>query len=280
MELEEESLIDLEKYPIHENNIKREKLITSVRKDLDLLGCAVIKSFLTEKAVRVLTLEADEVSDKAYRSYNRTNAYFTKDDPNLDKNDPRRKFFERSNAFIPADNFKNNGPLRTIHNYPFFDGFIQDCLNQKQIYRYSDPLADVIINLANKGNGFPWHFDTNNFTVTIAIQNAEEGGVFEYAPNIRKKNENFKEVNKVIDGTSNKVVSINLEPGDLQLFKGRYSLHRVTPISGKTNRYVAIISYVQEPNMVGSPERTKQLYGKVLPIHLERAGLRNDQFID
>ena len=280
MELEEESLIDLEKYPIHENNSKREKLITSVRKDLDLLGCAVIKSFLTEKAVRVLTLEADEVSDKAYRSYNRTNAYFTKDDPNLDKNDPRRKFFERSNAFIPADNFKNNGPLRTIHNYPFFDGFIQDCLNQKQIYRYSDPLADVIINLANKGNGFPWHFDTNNFTVTIAIQNAEEGGVFEYAPNIRKKNENFKEVNKVIDGTSNKVVSINLEPGDLQLFKGRYSLHRVTPISGKTNRYVAIISYVQEPNMVGSPERTKQLYGKVLPIHLERAGLRNDQFID
>ncbi len=198
----------------------------------------------------------------------------------MDKNDPRRKFFERSNAFIPADNFKNNGPLRTIHNYPFFDGFIKDCLNQKQIYRYSDPLADVIINLANKGNGFPWHFDTNNFTVTIAIQNAEEGGVFEYAPNIRKKSENFKAVNRVIEGTSNKVVSINLEPGDLQLFKGRYSLHRVTPISGKTNRYVAIISYVQEPNMVGSPERTKQLYGKVLPIHLERAGLRSDQFLD
>ena len=138
----------------------------------------------------------------------------------------------------------------------------------------------MIINLANKGNGFPWHFDTNNFTVTIAIQNAEEGGVFEYAPNIRKKSENFKAVNRVIEGTSNKVVSINLEPGDLQLFKGRYSLHRVTPISGKTNRYVAIISYVQEPNMVGSPERTKQLYGKVLPIHLERAGLRSDQFLD
>lgn len=280
MELEAKSLIDLIKYPIHKSNSEREKLINSVRKDLDLLGCAVIKSFLTEKAIKALTLEADGVSDKAYRSYNRTNAYFTKDDPNLSKNDPRRKFFDRSNAFIAADNFNNNGPLRTIHNFPFFEEFIKECLNLKNIYRYSDPLADVIINLANKGNGFPWHFDTNNFTVTIAIQNAEEGGVFEYAPNIRKKNENFKEVNKVLDGTSNKVVSINLEPGDLQLFKGRYSLHRVTPISGETNRYVAIISYVQEPNMVGSPERTKQLYGKVLPIHLERAGLRSDQFLD
>ena len=28
--------------------------------------------------------------------------------------------------------------------------------------------------------------------------------------------------------------------------------------------------------MVGSPERTQQLYGRVLPIHLERAGHRAD----
>jgi hypothetical protein len=43
---------------------------------------------------------------------------------------------------------------------------------------------------------------------------------------------------------------------------------------------VAIFSYVEQPDMVGAPERTKQLYGRVLPIHLERAGLRADSFID
>jgi len=32
--------------------------------------------------------------------------------------------------------------------------------------------------------------------------------------------------------------------------------------------------------MVGSVERTKQLYGRVLPIHYERAGQRADNFID
>ncbi|SMX50576.1 hypothetical protein MAA8898_04857 [Maliponia aquimaris] len=32
--------------------------------------------------------------------------------------------------------------------------------------------------------------------------------------------------------------------------------------------------------MVGAPERTRQLYGRVLPIHLERAGLRTDALID
>jgi hypothetical protein len=32
--------------------------------------------------------------------------------------------------------------------------------------------------------------------------------------------------------------------------------------------------------LVGSPERTKQLYGRVLPIHLERAGMRGDALVD
>ena len=75
-------------------------------------------------------------------------------------------------------------------------------------------------------------------------------------------------------------MSLALEPGDLQIFKGRYSLHRVSPLRGNRKRYVAIYSYVEEPDMVGTPERVKQLYGWVLPIHLERAGCRADSFID
>jgi predicted 2-oxoglutarate/Fe(II)-dependent dioxygenase YbiX len=134
--------------------------------------------------------------------------------------------------------------------------------------------------MAEEGNGFPWHFDTNNFTVTLAIQNAESGGAFEYAPNIRAGGENFEEVSRVLAGTSNKVKTLNLEPGDLQLFRGRYSLHRVAPLTGNRPRYVAIFSYVDQPDMVGAPERTKQLYGKVLPIHYERAGLRADAYLD
>jgi hypothetical protein len=51
-------------------------------------------------------------------------------------------------------------------------------------------------------------------------------------------------------------------------------------LRGATPRYVAIFSYVEQPDMVGAPERTKQLYGRVLPIHLKRAGLRGDSFID
>jgi hypothetical protein len=84
----------------------------------------------------------------------------------------------------------------------------------------------------------------------------------------------------VLDNDRSLIHTLRLEPGDLQIFKGRYSLHRVTPLEGERLRYVAIFSYVEEPGMVGQPERTRQLYGRVLPIHLERAGQRSDALVD
>ena len=273
-------LIDLDRYPIDRPGPDLDLLLDHVRAELEDDGCAVLKGFVKPEAVELLRQEADSVNDKGHRSFNRTNPYFTQDDPSLPEDDPRRSFYDRSNNFISADNFSHEGPLRVIHDFPAFDPFIRDCLQEEKFYRYADPLADVIINMAEEGCGFPWHFDTNNFTVTLAIQNAKGGGEFEYAPNIRTGGENFGEVRKVLDEKSDRVVSLKLEPGDLQLFKGRYSLHRVAPLTGPTPRYVAIFSYVEEPDMVGAPERTKQLYGKVLPIHIERAGLRADAYID
>ncbi|MGO4908907.1 hypothetical protein ACEN2J_11325 [Pseudorhodobacter sp. W20_MBD10_FR17] len=273
-------LINYDRYPIHQDGAARNALLAQIRADLARDGCAVLKQFLTPQGIAALTTEAEGVNDKGHRSYNRTNVYFTKDDPTLPKSDPRRQFFDRSNAFVPADNFASDGPLRTIHDSTGFDRFIQDSLEEVNFHRYADPLADVIINVADEGNGFPWHFDTNNYTVTIAIQNAEAGGAFEYAPRIRKDSENFEEVSRVLAGTSDAVKVLNLTPGDLQIFRGRYSLHRVAPLTGKRPRYVAIFSYVEEPNMVGAPERVMQLYGRTLPIHHARAGQRADSYLD
>ena len=273
-------LIDLKTYPIHRDGPARDAVLAQVRADLAKDGCAVLKGFLTPAGITALTREADGVADQGHKSFNRTNVYFTKDDPSLPEDDPRRQFFERSNAFIPADNFARLGPLRTVHDFDGFDGFIQDCLEEDNFYRYADPLADVIVNMAEQGNGFPWHFDTNNFTVTLAIQNSENGGEFEYAAGIREGDENFAEVARVLNGTSDKITVLRLEPGDLQLFRGRYSLHRVAPLRGKRPRYVAIFSYVEEPGMVGAPERTMQLYGRTLPVHHARAGQRADAYID
>ncbi len=276
------SLIDLSRYPIETRGPAFETALSEARAQLANDGCAVLKGFLTDEGIAAVTAEADRVAAQGHRSFSRTNAYFTQDDPSLPSEHPARQFFDRSNAFIPADNFLPGGALRSVYDHPGFDAFIRECLEQDEdrFFRYADPLADVIVNMAEEGNGFPWHFDTNNFTVTLAIQNAEGGGEFEYAPMIRRDGENFEEVAQVLDGRSERIRRLTLEPGDLQLFKGRYSLHRVAPLTGARRRYVAIFSYVEAPDMVGAPERTRQLYGRILPIHLERAGLRADQYID
>ncbi len=273
--------IDLERYPIDQQGPARQAVIDSARAAIDTDGCAVLKGFIRSERLGDLVAECDRVAGHGHRNHSRTNPYFTVDRPDLPGNHPMRRFFDRSNAFVPADNFGADSALRAIYEWPAFAPFIQEALGEQKFFRYADPLADVIVNLAEEGNGFPWHFDTNNYTVTLAIQNAEFGGAFEFSPHLRTPtDENYAGVEAVLDGDSALIRTLHLEPGDLQIFKGRYSLHRVTPLAGPRARYVAIFSYVEEPAMVGSPERTQQLYGRVLPIHLERAGQRADALVD
>ncbi|WP_419905041.1 HalD/BesD family halogenase [Kiloniella sp.] len=274
--------IDLNRYPLSDpSSPSYQELLSGIHADLAEDGCAVLRGFIRPERIPELIAEADAVAAKGHRSFSRTNAYFTQDDPSLPESHPLRRFYDRSNSFVPADNFPDDTILRNIYEWSAFPNFIQAALGEDNFYRYADPLADVIINTVEEGGGFPWHFDTNNFTVTLAIQNGLEGGEFEYCPNIRNsRDENYPAVQEVLEGTSNRVKTLRLEPGDLQIFKGRFALHRVKPVEGDRKRYVAIFSYVEADGMVGSPERTKQLYGRVLPIHIERAGLRTDNLVD
>ena len=273
-------LIDLSRYPIHDVAASA-GLLKETASALEADGCAVLKGFVTGAALDALIAEANRAAPNGHRSYNRTNPYFTQDRPDLPATHPLRRFYDRSNAFVPADNFGPDSGLRAIFEWAPFRRFIQSALGEERFFPYADPLADVIVNTADEGGGFPWHFDTNNFTVTLALQNAEEGGAFEYAARLRTPtDECYDAVEAVLDGRSDRVRRLNLEPRDLQIFKGRYALHRVTPLKGARPRHVAIFSFVEEPGMVGSPERTRQLYGRVLPIHEERAGLRADALVD
>lgn len=282
MAMDASDFIDLDRYPICEpGSAGCAQLVSSVHNKMALDGCAVLSGFIRADRIDAMIAEADEVAPHGHRSFNRTNVYFTQDDPSLPETHPMRRFYDRSNSFVPADNFGQDSILRAIYEWPAFPAFIQAALGEEKFYRYADPLADVIVNVVEEGGGFPWHFDTNNFTVTLAIQNGEQGGEFEYCPNLRTAtDENYQGVSEVLNGQSAAVKSLHLEPGDLQIFKGRYALHRVSPVTGTRKRYVGIFSFVEEPGMVGSPERTRQLYGRVLPIHLERAGLRADALID
>lgn len=277
-------LVDLGRYPIDcPGSPAYDRMIDDVQRELAQDGCAVLPGFVHADGIAKLVDEAERVARNAHRSFNRTNPYFSKDDPRFGTAHPIRRFYDRSNAFVPADNFTADGPLRRIYEFDGFMPFIRTTLDEpaERFFRYDDPLADVIINVVEQGQGFPWHFETNNFTVTLAIQNGDAGGAFEYVPNLRRSDdENFKGVAAVLNGDMSRVRQLELQPGDLQIFKGRYSLHRVAPVEGARQRYVGIFSFVDAKGMCGGIERTRQLYGRVLPHHYEREGKRKDQLLD
>lgn len=118
----------------------------------------------------------------------------------------------------------------------------------------------------------------------MLTQEAQAGGVFEYCPNIRSAHdERFDDVRDVLHGRGERMTRrLPLQPGDLQLFMGRYSLHRVSPVQGEVARHSAIFAYSERPGVIGSVARTRQLFGRVLPEHLAAEGraVRGDQLLD
>ena len=77
--------------------------------------------------------------------------------------------------------------------------------------------------------------------------------------------------------------TLNLEPGDLEIFRGRYSLHRVARVApGSKPRHAAIFAYTEQAGVIGRVERTQQLFGRVLPQHIaaEKDRVRSDNLID
>lgn len=281
-EIRLEDFIDLDRFPIHDlQSPKRHALVEACRADLAINGCSHVPNFIHQQAIDEMRMEATRLSESARSADDRINPYLLADDESLSADHPKRFFQTRTSSFINSDLLEADSLLRKIYDSDVMVHFFSDCLNVGPIYRWADPLGRNPYSVMNDGDYFPWHFDGNDFTVSILVQEAEKGGDFEYCPNIRTpKNENFDDVRSVLKGGRDKVKVLKLRTGDLQLFKGRYSLHRVTQASGSKPRIIALPTYVTNPYLVNRPHHAKAFYGRYLPIHVEREMRRSDGLAD
>jgi hypothetical protein len=277
------TIVDLEKYPIYNLDSPIIKnLIEKCKKELGENSCSTIPNFILPKSLETMNLELEKQLDQVYMSKEKINAYlYAKDDSSLPKGHPKKNFMERYNGYLNSDCFQKNSEMKYLYETEELLKFVSACLGVSPIYRWADPLACHAYNVMKPEGILPWHFDSCEFTLSLMIQKPENGGIFEYCPNIREPgNENFEEVKKVLSGDRTKVKQLKLEPGDLQIFKGRFTLHRVTKVEGKKSRYMCIPAYVLDPWRVNTPEHSKAIYGKVLPIHIERNQTRSDGLTD
>ena len=110
-----------------------------------------------------------------------------------------------------------------------------------------------------------WHYDQNEFVVSLLLQSAERGGDFEYAPNIRsEEDENYEGVRRMLDGDPALRKTGAISPGCLALFRGRRSLHHVTEVEGSRPRLIALFSYDKKPGMMFRPEVHLRALGRTL----------------
>lgn len=279
------SAVDLERWPIHEPTSESYRAAVSrVRRDLADGGCSIIREFFRPDAVSSIRAEASGLIPHAHVNDIRTNPYSTRDDPSLPEDHPVRLFMDRSNAFVPKDHIPEDCALRRLYADPCFQTFVADCLEEDEIHEYADPLAGLVINLLGPGCQHPWHYDANEFIVSTLVQAAEEGGVFEYCPDIRSPgDENIAAVSDVILGRDrSRVRRLSLRAGDLQLFKGRFALHRVTRVGGSRPRLTGIFAYAKQPGFVSTIERATQLFGRATEVHHRVHGRRpaHDGLID
>lgn len=279
-------LVDTDRYPLHDVDDPRlQAEIARVREDLDREGCAVLRGFLRSDALEQARNEGRELATKSYYSSCRVNAWFTSDDESLPESDPRRHFMERTSGFVTRDMIPADTVIQQLYVSPAMKRLVAACLDEEEVFEYADPFAGLVQNVLPPGTEQPWHYDTNEYIVTMMTDIPDSGGEFQYCPNIRTPaGENYDGVGAVIRGEDTTTPrTLLLRPGDLQLFKGRYSLHRVTRVSGQRERHTAIFAYSQQPGVVGRLERTRQLYGRVSEAHIEaekRREVRADGLLD
>lgn len=280
-----DDIVDLDTYPIADvGSDEWQGCVKRTRAQLKDDGCSVLVGFVKPDVFDQLRDECASVAPAAHSKIETVNAYNIALDSPLADGHPGRIQFERGNAFVARDQIPSAHIIHQLYSSVIFQSFIAACCEIPVIHPMADPLAGLVVNVLDPGQSHPWHFDTNAYTVSLLTQKADRGGTFEYCPNIRTSgDENLSAVKQVVTGEGGDLVrKIELQLGDLQLFKGRFSLHRVVPVEGRRPRLTAIFAYCEQPGVIGSVSRTRQLFGRVLPAHevAERELVRADALMD
>jgi hypothetical protein len=280
-----DEIVDTARYPLADpDNAARRAAVARARAELSEVGCTVLREFIRPDLIATLRAQGDALAPDAYYEVERVNAYNIPLDTELPEGHPGRIVLERGNAFVPRDRIPADALIHRLYVSAGFQRFVADCFGLAELHEFADPLAGLCLNVVSPGMSHPWHFDTNEFTVSMLTRPAASGGLFEYCPNIRSPHaENLDAVRDVLDGSGARLIQrLDLRPGDLQLFQGRFSLHRVSPVEGDTARHSAIFAYTDRPGVIGTVERTRQLFGRVLPDHLAAAAdaVRGDRLLD
>eukprot|EP00808_Paulinella_micropora_P000012 g24682.t1 len=243
-------------------------------------GMVSFPQFLRPEALRDAVEECQRLAGDAFRTDAEHNAYQLPSAATLPANHVRNLRMRTRVASTAWDELGASSVLRRLYNWPRLEPFMS-ALTGKACFRLADPLGCCSINVFHTGWEHAWHFDEAETTVTLCLQDAERGGYFEYTPPLRSSDQDmvYPKVASVLRSHSiyqpqgqetepfDEAVETHradFSPGTLMVFKGRYSLHRVTEVLGGRPRLVAVLCFADRPGVVNSPAVQQMFWGRTL----------------
>jgi hypothetical protein len=263
-----DDIIDFKHYPIKDlSTPAAQELLKKCRKSIAEVGACELPDFVTPRALKLLQDESALLEKQAFFKPVTGNPYLAPGDATLAKDHPLNLTETTRVGVIAYDQYPELSLLRRIYEYDPIMKFVGAIMQLPAIYRYGDPMGGLNLSVMVKDDYLRWHFDQTDFVTSLSVQATEKGGEFEYVPLIRsEKSENYDEVQKLLLGDRSRVIRIQNNPGTFLLFKGRYSIHRVTPITGKTTRQMGLFGYDSQPNVCSTPHLLEMRYGRQKPL--------------
>ena len=267
------TLVDLDRYPLTDlDGAAGQALVDHCRETLATEGMCRLEAFVTPEATRAFAAEAAALEPHAYYGLTEASPYFRPPDPSLPADHPWNTTTPRCLGLVPYDLFPENTGLQALYDWQPMIRFLAGTLDIGRLYPMADPYQAVGVSVMPEGPGHNWHFDENDFSVTLMLRKPAAGGAFECVAKIRTETgENYPEVQRVLQGARDRVRIVPFEPGTLMIFRGHHALHRVSPVEGPQARLIGTFFYHTEPGYWGTLETTAQVYGPRI-LELERDG--------
>ena len=257
-------IVDLGRYPLDRlESAQGQTLVSRCQKALALDGMFNLAGLIRPEMLEQMVLELKPVIESsAFTHRRRHNVYFLPEVEGLDPDHPALQEFETVNHTICADQIPDSALVK-LYLWPPLADFLAAVMQKPALYPMDDPLACLNVMTYRDGEALNWHFDRSEFTTTLLLQAPTEGGNFEYRTGLRSDHDpNYEGVGAFLQHSDPDQKELIVDPGTLNVFRGKNTLHRVTPVKGSRDRIIAVFSYYENEGVHFSDEENLGFYGR------------------
>jgi hypothetical protein len=240
-----------------------------------------VHNFIPQSLIASLVEEAFQIEDDAFLSTETHTPYQLETDSSLPSTHPRNTLIQSRKRIVDFERIPDASPLKALYQDPQMTEFVKRVLGLDELHPSACPFNAGYYNIFRKGDGLGWHFDHSDFGVNLVLQqpDAGSGGEFQFHHNTREAGSgasgdvdppilsSYPAVGAILeqgidaDITPPVTVAHDITVGSLVIFAGRWSLHRVAPVTAG-ERVNVIFTYEAKPDAGVDEYSLKKFFGR------------------